>query len=92
MRQLTNERASLKETWERRNKQLKQCSDLQLFLRDAEVVDSATSAQEAFLANDDLGVRDDVRLMQAGYAWLKRKHILLINTQRKSQTRKSQYM
>ena len=58
MRQLTNERASLKEIWERRNKQLKQCSELQLFLRDAELVDSATSAQEAFLANDDLGVRD----------------------------------
>lgn len=56
MRQLTTERATLKESWERRNKQLKQCSELQLFLRDAEMVDSATSAQEAFLANDDLGV------------------------------------
>jgi hypothetical protein len=58
MHQLTNERASLKDSWERRNKQLKQCSELQLFLRDAEIVDSATSAQEAFLANDDLGVRE----------------------------------
>ncbi len=57
MRQLTKERASLKETWERRNKQLKQCSELQLFLRDAELVDSTTSTQEAFLANDDLGLR-----------------------------------
>ena len=56
MRQLTTERASLRESWERRNKQLKQCSELQLFLRDAEMVDSATSAQEAFLANDNLGV------------------------------------
>ncbi len=55
MRQLTTERASLKESWEKRNKQLKQCSELQLFLRDAEMVDSATNAQEAFLGNDDLG-------------------------------------
>ena len=57
MRQLTTERANLKESWERRNKQLKQCSDLQVFLRDAEMVDSATGAQEAFLADDNLGVR-----------------------------------
>lgn len=56
MRQLTTDRASLKESWEKRNKQLKQCSELQLFLRDAEQVDSATSAQEVFLSNDDLGV------------------------------------
>ena len=30
---------------------------VQLFLRDAEQVDTATGAQEAFLSNDDLGVR-----------------------------------
>ena len=56
MRQLTKERAKLKELWERRNKQLKQCSELQLFLRDAEQIYSVTNAQETFLANDDLGV------------------------------------
>ena len=39
-----------------RNRQLRQCSEQQLFLRDAEMVDSATNAQEAFLGNDDLGV------------------------------------
>ena len=27
-----------------------------MFLRDAEQIDSGTTAQEAFLANDDLGV------------------------------------
>ena len=56
MRQLTKERALLREVWERRNKQLKQCAELQAFLRDAELVDSATATQEVFLANDDLGV------------------------------------
>ena len=57
MKQLGQERVTLRETWERRNKQLKQCSELQLFLRDAELVDAANSGQEAFLSNDDLGVR-----------------------------------
>ena len=49
---------TLREAWERRNKQLKQCSELQLFLRDAELVDATNSGQEAFLSNDDLGVRE----------------------------------
>lgn len=56
MRQLTQDREALREAWEKRSKQLKQCSELQQFLRDAEQVDSATGAQEAFLSNDDLGV------------------------------------
>ena len=57
MRQLSQERASLREAWEGRNRMLKQCNELQLFLRDSEQVDTATAAQEAFLSNDDLGVR-----------------------------------
>ena len=56
MRQLTQEREALRDSWDKRSKQLKQCSELQQFLRDAEQVDSATGAQEAFLSNDDLGV------------------------------------
>ena len=55
-RELTQDKVAVKEAWEKRSKQLKQCSELQLFLHDAEQVDSATSAQEAFLANDDHGV------------------------------------
>ena len=62
MRQLTNDREALREAWDKRSKQLKQCSELQQFLRDAEQVDSATGAQEAFLSNDDLGVRSPVLL------------------------------
>ena len=58
MRQLTQDREALREAWEKRSKQLKQCSELQQFLRDAEQVDSATGAQEAFLSNDDLGVSE----------------------------------
>ena len=56
MRQLTQEREALRDSWDKRSKQLKQCSELQQFLRDAEQVDSVTGAQEAFLSNDDLGV------------------------------------
>ena len=56
MRQLTQDREALRDSWDKRSKQLKQCSELQQFLRDAEQVDSATGAQEAFLSNDDLGV------------------------------------
>lgn len=116
MRLLSQERESLREAWEKRNKELKQCSELQvrnafsyhlhstphtthstphtftlhsshhtlhhshppltrrhstshphtplitpsqLFLRDAEQVDSAISGQEAFLANEDVGTSVD---------------------------------
>ena len=34
-----------------------------MFLRDAEQIDSGTTAQEAFLANDDLGVSHVVHVM-----------------------------
>ena len=34
-----------------------------MFLRDAEQIDSGTTAQEAFLANDDLGVGHVARVM-----------------------------
>ena len=63
MRQLTQDREALREAWEKRSKQLKQCSELQQFLRDAEQVDSATGAQEAFLSNDDLGVSETCVLL-----------------------------
>ena len=76
MKQLSQEVANLKDKWEKRNKELKQSSDLQVmrikqmnclfsllylpikqvYLRDAEELESVTASQEAFLANNDLGV------------------------------------
>lgn len=56
LRCLSLERASLRELWEKRCKILKQCHELQLFLRDSEQIDAATGAQEVFLCNNDLGV------------------------------------
>ena len=57
IRRLSQERVAVRESWERRNKVLKQCFELQLFVRDSDQIDAATGAQEAFLSNDDLGVR-----------------------------------
>ena len=54
---LSAERQALKEAAEARSSQLLQCHQLQLFYRDAEQVDGTTANQEAFLANEDLGVR-----------------------------------
>lgn len=74
MKQLSQEILSLKELWEKRNKLLKQSSDLQLFLRECEQIDSGTAGQEAFLANDDLGNTVD------GVQLLIRKHEDFENT------------
>ena len=68
MKQLGQERVTLREAWEGRNKQLKQSSELQLFLRDAEQVDAATSGHEAFLSNDDLGVSQ--RVGEVLHSWI----------------------
>ena len=54
---LSQERDILNEAADQRRRQLKQCLELQLFYRDAEQVDATTANQEAFLANEDLGVR-----------------------------------
>lgn len=67
---MTQDREALREAWEKRSKQLKQCSELQQFLRDAEQVDSATGAQEAFLSNDDLGVSEKLLAKALHHWWL----------------------
>ena len=54
---LNRERQALNEAAGARSDQLLQCHQLQLFYRDAEQVDGTTANQEAFLANEDLGVR-----------------------------------
>ena len=49
----------LHKTWRQRQDLFSQCYDLQVFLRDAEQRDTWISTQEAFLANEDLGVSYD---------------------------------
>ena len=56
MGKLTSIGAILRELWEKRSHLLQQCHELQLFLHEAQQVDSATTAREVFLSNDDLGV------------------------------------
>ena len=57
VKRLNRERQALNEAAVARSSQLLQCHQLQLFYRDAEQVDGTTANQEAFLANEDLGVR-----------------------------------
>ena len=68
LRCLSLERASLRELWEKRCKILKQCHELQLFLRDSEQIDAATGAQEVFLCNIDLGVSCILHFQQ--HTWM----------------------
>jgi len=53
---LGEEHTRLHKTWQQRQDLFSQCYDLQVFLRDAEQRDAWISTQEAFLANEDLGV------------------------------------
>ncbi len=52
---LAAERKSLLELWQKRQLQFEHSHDLQVFLRDAEQVDSWIAAQESTLASEDLG-------------------------------------
>ncbi len=56
LRHLGEERDKLQTTWTNRQDMFVQCHELQLFLRDAEQRDAWLTTQEAFLANEDLGV------------------------------------
>jgi len=53
---LEEEHSKLHSTWTKRQALFSQCHELQVFLRDAEQRDGWIGTQEAFLANEDLGV------------------------------------
>ena len=53
---LREEHARLHKVWQQRQDLFSQCYELQVFMRDAEQRDAWISTQEAFLANEDLGV------------------------------------
>lgn len=57
LRGLEEEHSKLHDTWKKRQSLFSQCYKLQVFLRDAEQRDGWIGTQEAFLANEDLGVR-----------------------------------
>ncbi len=56
LRGLEEEHSKLLDTWKKRQSLFSQCHELQVFLRDAEQRDAWIGTQEAFLANEDLGV------------------------------------
>ena len=58
LRSLEEEHSKLHDTWRKRQSLFSQCHELQVFLRDAEQRDAWIGTQEAFLANEDLGVRE----------------------------------
>ena len=54
--QLDEERRAVNRGWQQKDDFLRQTLDLQLFNREADQIDAATSSQEAFLEFHDLGV------------------------------------
>lgn len=48
----------LKEIWEQRKEEFEQNLDIQMFRRDAEQAEAWIALREAFLGNEDLGVRE----------------------------------
>ena len=55
--QLDEERRALLRGWEQKDDFLRQTFDLQIFNKEADQIDAATSSQEAFLEFQDVGVR-----------------------------------
>ena len=56
LRQLDEEQKALEEMWNKKNADLHAARDLQIFLKEADQIDSVTASHEAFLEFDDLGV------------------------------------
>jgi spectrin beta len=54
--ELEEEEKAVRRGWQEKEDWLRQCRDLQVFEREADHLDSATSAHEAFLEFQDLGV------------------------------------
>lgn len=53
---LGEEQRAIHRGWQEKGDWLRQCMDLQLFNREADQIDAATSAHETFLDYNDLGV------------------------------------
>lgn len=54
---LTTEVNNVTEEWTQKNEWIKQCLTLQIFNKEADHIDAATSGSEMFLDYTDLGVR-----------------------------------
>ena len=56
LRRLRDEQRALDEMWAARNRDLENARALQVFLREADQIDSVSASHEAFLEYNDLGV------------------------------------
>ena len=56
MEELREEQRAIQRGWQEKEDWLRQCLDLQLFNREADQIDVATSGHEAFLDYADMGV------------------------------------
>ena len=56
MARLKEDQRALEEMWEQKNRELQDARDLQVFLREADQIDSVTASHQAFLEFDDVGV------------------------------------
>ena len=61
MAQLGEEQRAIHRGWQEKGDWLRQCMDLQLFNREADQIDAATSSHETFLDYKDLGVRHIIK-------------------------------
>ena len=66
MAQLGEEQRAIHRGWQEKGDWLRQCMDLQLFNREADQIDAATSSHETFLDYKDLGV-SEVNQVSCGY-------------------------
>lgn len=56
LRQMDADQRALEDLWRRKNDELLAAKELQIFLKEADQIDSVTASHEAFLEFDDLGV------------------------------------
>lgn len=59
---LTTEVNNITEEWAQKKEWIKQCLALQIFNKEADHIDAATSGSEMFLEYTDLGVKRDIDL------------------------------
>lgn len=67
---LTAEVKAVKEEWAQKKEWIKQCLALQIFNKEADHIDAATSGSEMFLEYTDLGVRKEIMAFKVDMQYL----------------------
>lgn len=67
---LTTEVNNVTEEWVQKKEWIKQCLALQIFNKEADHIDAATSGSEMFLEYTDLGVRENILMITIDFEFL----------------------